>query len=58
MRQVICLQCGKSFDEDDGNPAIHYSSYSRFNRFCLHCKAYNDWLKGNINRRELNDVEK
>lgn len=47
MRNCTCKQCGKTFSEDDGNPAIHYSTPATV---CPHCIIYNqkavgDWYQ-------------
>ena len=45
MRKAICKQCGKEFYEDDGNPAIHYSTPSDL---CFHCEIYNEKKTGEL----------
>lgn len=47
MRSIKCKQCGKNFNENDGNPAIHYSTPVEL---CMHCECFNklkdgDWYQ-------------
>jgi len=43
MRKVTCKQCGEDFLENDGNPAIHYSTPSDV---CTRCTNLNNAKDG------------